>query len=431
MPTNEAERYLGELAQRSFLKLWTVPNPFKKPGKELADLIVVFGNDLIVVSDKASQFGKAMPLAWERWQRRTIDASLRQLKTAARSIENSAELFFDSRASTGVPLSMPATGDRHLHLIAVVRPSHDPREKPSNWSALSFNTEQSGKPFSIGPTYAGNHFVHVFDGETLEFLLTQLDTAPDFLQYLKSRERTLRNSTHLAFSEKDLFATAIKSWAKSDGFNISLPTPDPSGRTILPADLWTEYAASDGATATKREYANSRNIDALIDHFHTEYAENKMLNAPKPSFDTHKWALRILASESRFSRRIIADALVDLLKEDDNSTIWASSVPSPELPNVRYVWLTYPERPPTMDLRECEQLILRHLRQHLLVARTKFGSATYVGISVPNRNIKMLSYSMCMMDGEDWSAESEAEARHWESQGVFANPEPTQRLYKR
>ena len=44
MPTNAAEEYLTNLAERSFLKLWTVPNPFKEPGKELADLLVAFGN---------------------------------------------------------------------------------------------------------------------------------------------------------------------------------------------------------------------------------------------------------------------------------------------------------------------------------------------------------------------------------------------------
>jgi hypothetical protein len=54
MATNEAERYLGHLALRSFLRLWTVPNPFKKAGKELTDLLIAFGNDLIIVSDKPS-----------------------------------------------------------------------------------------------------------------------------------------------------------------------------------------------------------------------------------------------------------------------------------------------------------------------------------------------------------------------------------------
>jgi hypothetical protein len=48
-----SEQLLAQICDRSFLKLWTYPNLFKKPGKELTDLLVVFGNDVIIFSDKS------------------------------------------------------------------------------------------------------------------------------------------------------------------------------------------------------------------------------------------------------------------------------------------------------------------------------------------------------------------------------------------
>jgi hypothetical protein len=37
-----SEKILAELCDKSFLKLWSYPNLFRKPTKELTDLLVVF-----------------------------------------------------------------------------------------------------------------------------------------------------------------------------------------------------------------------------------------------------------------------------------------------------------------------------------------------------------------------------------------------------
>ena len=49
-----AERYLEALCERNFLSLWSYPRPFRNQGgnKELCDLLVVMGDDVIVFSDK-------------------------------------------------------------------------------------------------------------------------------------------------------------------------------------------------------------------------------------------------------------------------------------------------------------------------------------------------------------------------------------------
>ena len=48
-----SEQLLAELCEKSFLSVWSYPNLCRKQGKELTDLLVVFGDDVILFSDKS------------------------------------------------------------------------------------------------------------------------------------------------------------------------------------------------------------------------------------------------------------------------------------------------------------------------------------------------------------------------------------------
>ena len=62
--TTKSERTLTRLARKAFLSLWSYPNVYsdegrsngKGDGKELVDLLVVFGNDVLLFSDKDCAF---------------------------------------------------------------------------------------------------------------------------------------------------------------------------------------------------------------------------------------------------------------------------------------------------------------------------------------------------------------------------------------
>jgi hypothetical protein len=431
VPVNASEEYLSALAQPSFLDLWTIPNPFKKAGKELTDLLVVFGNDVVAMSDKASEFDSASPHGWTRWHRRTIEESTGQLKTAVGAFQNPRTLYLDAAATVPFPFTLPAPADQQYHLLTVARPSHDPQTTPEGWSHLTFDTDAAGIPFTVGPEYARGRFVHVFDGHAVNFLLSQLDTAPDFLDYLRSREKAIRAAKSLRFKEQDLFTTAVSAWRGGSRFTVTLPPPAPDGRVVIPEQLWENYVNSDGPTLTSKQYRASKTFDNLINHFHEEYAADRMLSLPKPSYDSHEAAMRIMASESRFSRRMIIDAFMSIYDEVDTKTFWASTVPSPDSPDVRYVWLTYPQIPEGAALELYEAYISMHLRKHTLVARLAFGAATYVGIALPNKGAKAFSRFIRVLDGFNWSDDNQEEAEHWKADGIFANLEPFHRLYTR
>jgi hypothetical protein len=46
------ERLLAELCERSFLRLWSYPNPYKDHGKEICDLLAVFGDHVFTFFDR-------------------------------------------------------------------------------------------------------------------------------------------------------------------------------------------------------------------------------------------------------------------------------------------------------------------------------------------------------------------------------------------
>ena len=47
---NNTEKDLSDLCDFAFLKLWSFPNPYKEPGKELCDILVIFDNNIIIFS---------------------------------------------------------------------------------------------------------------------------------------------------------------------------------------------------------------------------------------------------------------------------------------------------------------------------------------------------------------------------------------------
>ena len=84
--------------------LWAHPNVFTDEGrknghgsgKELCDLLVVFGDQVIVFSDKHCEYKETGndEVDWKRWYRKAIDKSVRQLAGAASFIKRFPERLY-------------------------------------------------------------------------------------------------------------------------------------------------------------------------------------------------------------------------------------------------------------------------------------------------------------------------------------------------
>jgi hypothetical protein len=139
-------------------------------------------------------------------------------------------------------------------------------------------------PFCIGRVDPNRPFVHVFDEMSLQCVMHEIDTTPDFIEYPKRRAVLLAtpNPVVIAPGEEELLANYIDDQqrkAKIDANEISY--------------LW----------------------DHLVEHLIKELPERA---SPQPDGDpssiNRETALRVMASETRFSRRMYGRHLAEVLE---------------------------------------------------------------------------------------------------------------------
>ena len=114
---NQSERLLIRLCRKSFLSLWAHANLHtaqdmqggKGSAKEFADVLVVFGDDVIIFSDKHIEFQQARDLdvAWPRWFNRAVIESAKQLHGAMNWLRRfPARIFLDASCTRPLPVSL-------------------------------------------------------------------------------------------------------------------------------------------------------------------------------------------------------------------------------------------------------------------------------------------------------------------------------------
>lgn len=194
------EKNLTVFANKIFLNLWTYPNLFKSDGKELCDLLVVCGDDVLIFSDKNIGWSKGndFGLSWSRWYRRAVEESAAQINGAARYLrEHPDQLFLDTACNENFPLALPPPDRRRLHHIAVALGASEACAGHYREAAGYFpiDPDLKGKshidtaaegfvPFAIGDVQPDGGFIHVLNEPALGLLASELDTVTDFTRYL-------------------------------------------------------------------------------------------------------------------------------------------------------------------------------------------------------------------------------------------------------
>jgi len=136
MGTTPTERYLQGLARRSFLSLWSHGNPHtpegrrgnKGAGKELCDLLVIFGENILMFSDKDIQFQRDIDIgiAWGRWYRRAVEKSADQLAGALKWLNRfPQEVYLDALCTSRLPTSIPDISRCKIHLICIANGAYN------------------------------------------------------------------------------------------------------------------------------------------------------------------------------------------------------------------------------------------------------------------------------------------------------------------
>ncbi|ADZ11518.1 hypothetical protein JZ948_10040 [Riemerella anatipestifer] len=222
-----SEKYVSELCEKSFLPFWSYPNPIGKNNKELCDVLIVCGDIIIIISVKDIKMSKHNDdsVVYERWVRKAIDDSVKQIYGAEKHILNSDEITLKDYC-TKIPL--PKKENRKIYRIAI-----------AFGSSPNF-------PLPMGDF--GKGYVSVFDEKSTNIILNELDTIIDFTKYLDAKELLQKKATIIAAYETDFLAFYLRTGLDFD---------DSTDSIILDSNLWESYQSSAEYESWKNESAVS------------------------------------------------------------------------------------------------------------------------------------------------------------------------------
>jgi len=181
------ERILADFCERSFLKLWSYPNPFKEDHNELCDLLAVFRNHVFIFFDRESalphESEKDPQVLWDRWKRNVIDRQVSTAHGAEGYIRSGCPIFLDAKGDVPFPLEI----DRErmvVHKIVVAHGAKEACEKFSDANvygslAISYSDVDDGISFPFMVHINRNKPLHIFDSHNLPIIFGELDTVTE------------------------------------------------------------------------------------------------------------------------------------------------------------------------------------------------------------------------------------------------------------
>lgn len=372
---NSSEAFLLDLADETFLRLWSYPNVFVgKPRArgikplELCDLLVICGNDIIVFSDKDVSWPQCETIeaSWSRWYRKSVRDSAEQLKKASRLLEHFAEhLYLDPKCTRPVPIEIPDFKSARIHSILIASGANDKCKEhyPGSTGSMIVQSEiqdeqhegSKALPFVIGDVNSTGPFLHVFDNHILPLLLHELNTVTDFVRYVISRERLLRSGKNVfAAGEEDLLAYYLQTEDVDRNHDFLDDTRNhikDHDAILIQEGTWFQYAAMGEYKRKKAEEEVSYAWDALID----EFVKNIVAGTSVPmlgeelSTKNAEKAVRVMALEDRMGRRGLAASLKGIIQKTvlgrmDRNVRMSFSGPDPNVSERAYIFvvLAYP-----------------------------------------------------------------------------------------
>lgn len=416
--TTKSERYLGGLAQRAFLSLWSYSNVYTDEGrkgngsgKEFCDLLVVFGNDIIIFSDKHCKFvpHADVNVAWRRWYKRAIEKSAKQLAGAEAWLKRFPDrLFLDPSCTTKLPIKVPEPDKQRIHLIAVTR--GDAEHATTYWGggssgSLFIDTKLVQKdhysaPFRIGWVLPNRRFVHVFDETTLDIVLQELDTASDFVNYLaKKQERFLTPSVDFIVpGEEELIAIYLMRYDPNKQQH-SFPEA-PSGSLIaLREGDWTSLRASKSYRARRKANEISYLWDELI-----EFQNSHIISGTastifgEESIEVYERIMRMMAQENRVTRRTLGKSIYRAHSINIQGKRFTRTVVRIPEGDRAYVFMTLPH-PPEYTNEQYRGARMNDLMACCYRCKLKFENVKEViGISFEPGKTKLTSVEYLLID---------------------------------
>ena len=298
----EGEEAVLRIASTTYLKYWCYPDPKDElgNGKQICDLLILFQNVAIIIEVKNYEFKGN----YERYFNKTLKKAVSQINGAERKLFKS---------------NMDLTIKHYLKGVA-----NFDRTKYTKIQRLVVNLSTVPLFYPGGELTKSNEYVHIFNWFAFLKVVQELDTIPDFIQYLETRENTFKekqlviahgeeedwtvetNQEFLKYSSKlnptekpfviisgtelDLLADYL---TYDRNFNKHILSDKYNGANIQLDNSWNEYIERAEVQRKKKEDEKSYFLDKLIRKEILYYNDEQRI----------KMATELL-SLNRFERRI-------------------------------------------------------------------------------------------------------------------------------
>lgn len=365
----ETERMLAEFCERSFLKLWSYPNPFKdsKNGHELCDLVAVFGDYVFIFFDRENQIpdvpDKDPQILWDRWKKNVIDRQVKTAHGAEQYIKSGRPIFLDAKRTRPFPLAIDPQ-KAIIHKIVVAHGAKEACERASDQNvygslAISYceTDVNQTQPFII--EIDRRNPVHIFDNHNFSIVLGELDTVSDFSNYLDEKLRAVAKFDSLLYcGEEDLLGHYLLNYDEETKRHIIGTNRDDVNSVMIGEGEWNDFIKTD-------LYKNTKEEDR-ISYFWDELIQRTCQNALNGTLGGNSDILRgqsaifEMVKEPRFVRRALADrirrTIMNFPDDPGQFTRQVTFLPS-HLPDVGYVFFqlrvseAYRKQPDYLDKR--------------------------------------------------------------------------------
>lgn len=360
---NESERQLSKLLNDTFLSLWCYIGPYSdegaaknKQGKEICDAMVIFGNKILIFSDKEVKFNndKDISVAWKRWYTKSVVDSVRQLYAAEAWIKNNPHrIFLDNFCKIPFPLDL-VNNKFEFHLIAITKNTLEPAKKyfdefakGSTGTFIHFyplmEVDILDKPFVLCDVNKNKTFVHIFDEFSINLIMQELRTISDFTNYLKVKEKLIRKYKLLNASEEDILGFYLDDedflLGKKD---FSYPKCSDDGFLSIQEGYWSNFTASNNYNIHKNLKVMGDYWLELSSRFSESIVNANVGEGVELPLEKHEVALRTLVSESNGSRAYLAQAYLEKFDKVPNDRRSARVVQNPRNKSHFYIFLFLP-----------------------------------------------------------------------------------------
>ena len=347
-----SEDFVLRICKHSFLPFWSFLSPIGKNRKELCDVLIVCGENVVIISvkDISVSHHHDQQVQFERWARNAIDDSVKQIYGAERFLNSMNEIS----TKDGIRIKLPHKPKRNTFRIAIAFGS-----KPN---------------FPLPHGNFGKGYVHVYDEKSTSIVLNELDTITDFTDYLIAKENLFKKCNVLIPSESDFLAIYLQTGLKFQGNFNTITCGD---------DEWGNYIKSDDYADWRRDILPSYIWDELVNTMHKHHARP---GTSKERILQLEEAIRYINLESRMNRIELGKVLFDAIKKKVSRRMIRP------LPGRKHTYVFIPLSRKNWDGKESE------LKICCTIARAENPEAeTIIGIAIGRSPTQKLYFDYCYL----------------------------------